>query len=178
MLEDEVTAGLNARAPVDLAILQNEIAQGVLELSEPVPIMLTDSEKTQSSDDWRTHQHRSSSLTKHRGQTCSLILGQCSQLLKNKMKQDIDWTLASASYDPLTSCRLIKKTVLAQTEDQCLFATVCDQELSFCQFRQAENMNNPQWHERFNTKIDIGDAVGVARPKSKPSEWRLLPLTV
>ena len=164
MLEDEVTAGVNPRAPVDLAILQNEIAQGVFELSEPAPITLTDSEKTQSGNDWRTYQHnRSSSLTKHRGQTYSLILGQCSQLLKDKMKQDIDWTSVSASYDPLMLYRLIEKTVLAQTEDQYPFATVYDQELSFYQFRQAENMNNPQWYERFNTKIDIGDAIGVTR---------------
>jgi hypothetical protein len=93
---------------------------------------------------------------------CSSILGQCSQLLKDKMKQDVDWTAASASYDPLTLHRLIQKTVFAQTEDQCPFATV--QELSFHQFRQAENMSNPQqWCERFNTKIDVGDAVGLAR---------------
>lgn len=69
----------------------------------------------------------------------------------------------SVSYDPLTLYRLIKKIVLAQTEDQCPFATVCDQELSFYSFRQAENMSNPQWHERFNTKVDVGDAIGVTR---------------
>jgi hypothetical protein len=79
------------------------------------------------------------------------------------MKQDIDWTSVSASYDPLMLCRLIEKTVLAQTEDQYPFATVCNQELSFYQFRQAENMNNLQWYERFNTKIDVGDAMGVTR---------------
>jgi hypothetical protein len=84
ILQAEVAAGLNARAPIDLAILQNDITQGHLELREPVPIILTDSEKTQSSNDWRTYQHRSSSLTKHRGQTHSLILGQCSQLLKTR----------------------------------------------------------------------------------------------
>ena len=24
-------------------------------------------------------------------------------------------------------------------------------------------MSNPQWYERFNTKVDVGDAIGVTR---------------
>lgn len=50
ILQAAVTAGIDARAPMELAILQNEIAQGDLELNEPVPIQLTDSEKTQNSN--------------------------------------------------------------------------------------------------------------------------------
>jgi hypothetical protein len=149
MLEAEVTAGTNPRAAIELATLQNEIAQGDL---EPIPTQLADSEKTQFSNDWRTYQERDASLAKHQGQTCSLILGQCSQLLKDKMKQDVDWSLVSVSCDPLRLCRLIESTVLAQTEDQCPFATVHDQELSFHSFCQGEGMSNPQWCERFNTK--------------------------
>jgi hypothetical protein len=51
---------------------------------------------------------------------------------------------------------------MAQTEDQYPFATVYDQELSFYSFRQ-ETFSNPQWYERFNTKVDVGDAIGVTR---------------
>jgi hypothetical protein len=162
MLQAAVVAALDPRAPMELATLQNEIANGDLELNEPVPIQLTDSEKTQNINAWRTYQERTSSLAKHQGQTCSLILGQCSQLLKDKTKQDFDWTTVSVSYDPLILYRLIEKSILAQTEDQYLFATVYDQELSFYQFRQ-DNMNNPQWYERFNAKVDVGDAIGVTR---------------
>jgi hypothetical protein len=143
--------------------LQSEIATGDLELLEPIEIQLTDSEKTQHSNEWRTCRERNTSLVKYRGQTCSLILGQCSQLLKDKMKHDVDWTTVSISYDPLTLYRLIEKTVLAQTEDQCPFATVYDQEMSFYSFRQSDTMSNPQWYERFNTKVDVGEAIGVTR---------------
>jgi hypothetical protein len=55
---------------------------------------------------------------------------------------------------------LIKRTVLAQTEDQHPFATVYDQELSFYLFKQ-ENVSNPQWYERFNTKVYVSGAIGV-----------------
>jgi hypothetical protein len=76
------------------------------------------------------------------------------------MKQDTEWTNVSTSYDPLTLYRLIERTVLAQTEDQYPFATVYDQELSFYSFRQ-ETFSNPQWYERFNTKVDVGNDIGV-----------------
>jgi hypothetical protein len=164
LIEAEIDLGTNLRANnVELAALINEIEQGELEALEPIEVQLTDSEKTQYSNEWRTYRERNASLAKYRGQTCSLILGQCSQLLKDKMKQDIDWNVVSVSYDPLTLYRLIEKTVLAQTEDQYPFATVYDQEQSFYSFRQADNMSNPQWYERFNTKVDVGEAIGVTR---------------
>jgi hypothetical protein len=68
----------------------------------------------------------------------------------------------STCYDPLTLYRLVETTVLAQTEDQCPFATVYDQELAFYMFRN-KSLYNPQWCERFNTKVDVGDAFGVTR---------------
>jgi hypothetical protein len=89
-----------------------------------------------------------------------LIQYQCTQLLQDKMKQDPDWITVSTSYDPLTLYRLIERTVLAQTKDQYPFATLYDQELVLYSFKQ-ESLSNPQWYERFNTKIDFGDAIGV-----------------
>jgi hypothetical protein len=81
-----------------------------------------------------------------------------------KMNQDTEWTNVSTSYDPLTLYRLIEITVLAQTGDQYPFATVYDQELSFYSSRQ-ETLSNPQWYERFNTKVVVEEAVGVKRQR-------------
>jgi hypothetical protein len=78
------------------------------------------------------------------------------------MKQDTDWNTVSTSYDPLALYRLIEKKTLAQTEDQYPFATVYNQEIAFYQFRQ-DSLTNPQWYERFNTKVDVGSAIGVTR---------------
>jgi hypothetical protein len=149
-------------APMKLEILQNEIAQGDFSSSNEVTMELNDSEKTQFSNEWRTFRERNANLIKHRGQAFSLIQGKCTQLLQDKMKQDTEWTNASTSYDPLTLYRLIERTVLAPTEDQYPFATVYDTELSFYLFRQ-ETLSNSQWYERFNTKVDVGDAIGVTR---------------
>ena len=78
------------------------------------------------------------------------------------MKQDTDWDSVSKSYDPLKLYRLIEKTILAQTEDQYPFATVYEQEFAFYSFRQ-DSLTNPQWYERFNTKVDVGTSIGVTR---------------
>jgi hypothetical protein len=147
---------------MQLAILDNEIAEGNYKQNNEVPIEMSDSEKTQYSNDWRTYRERNALLTKHRGQAFSLILGQCTQLLQDRMKQDTDWNMTSMSYNPLELYRLIKKMTLAQTEDQYPFATVYNQDLNFYSFQQ-ETMSNPQWYKKFNTKVDVGLAISITR---------------
>ncbi len=137
-------------------------AQGEFDAIEPIPMQLTDEEKTANSNAWRTYRERNASLLKHRGQAYSLILGQCTQLLQDKLKQEATWDVVSVSYDPFTMYRLIEKTILAQTEDQYPFATVYDQEQGFYTFRQ-DKLSSAQWYERFNTKIDVGESIGVTR---------------
>ncbi len=159
---EAAVAGGDPDAPMQLAILENEIAEGNYQQGSEVPIEMTESEKTQHSNEWRTYRERNALLLKHRGQAYSLILGQCTQLLQDRMKQDTDWESVSKSYNPLDLYRLIEKTTLAQTEDQYPFATVYEQEFGFYSFRQ-ETLSNPQWYEKFNTKIDVGSAVGVTR---------------
>jgi hypothetical protein len=157
-----VLAGLDMEAPMKLALLQNEIAQGEFSANIEVPILLSDSHKTQFRNEWHTYRERNDNLINHRGQVFSLIQGQCNQLLQDKMKQDMDWDVVNTSYKPLTLYRLIDRTILAQTEDQYPFATVYDQELSFYSFKQ-ETLSNPHWYERCNTKVDVCEAIGVTR---------------
>jgi hypothetical protein len=109
VLEAAVTAGTDPEAPMKLAILQNEIAEGNFQQHAEVPIELNDSEKTQYNNDWRTYRERNVLLPKHRGQAFFLILGQCTQLLQDRMKQNIDYKTVSTSYDPLLLYRLLKR---------------------------------------------------------------------
>jgi len=136
---------------MQLAILQNEIAQGEFEAGEEVPIQLSNSEKTLHSNEWCTYRERAANLESHRGKAYSLILGQCTQLLQDRMKQDADWLTVSTRYNPLSLYRLIEKTLL-----------VYDQEHAFYSFRQ-ETMTNPQWYEKFNTQVNVGEAISVTR---------------
>jgi hypothetical protein len=52
-------------APMKLALLQHEIAQGDFAANDNVAIVLSESEKTQFSNDWRTYRERNANLIKH-----------------------------------------------------------------------------------------------------------------
>jgi hypothetical protein len=112
ILKASVLAGIDLYATMKLVILQKDIAEGYFAANIEVPVELNDSEKTQFSNDWCTFQERNANLIKHRGRSFSLIQGQCTQLLQDKMKQDTDWNTVSISYDALTLYRLIERTVL------------------------------------------------------------------
>jgi hypothetical protein len=64
-LKTSLQAGTEMEAPMKLAILQNDIAQGEFSASIEVPVELTDSEKTQFSNDWRNFRECNTNLTKH-----------------------------------------------------------------------------------------------------------------
>jgi hypothetical protein len=91
----EAAAGVDPGAPM---ILNNAFAEGDFQQNLEVPIEQTDSEKTQHNNKGRTYRERKALLTKHCGQVFSLILGQSTQLLQDKMKQDSDFTTVSTSY--------------------------------------------------------------------------------
>ena len=95
-----------------------------------------------------------SSIRKTYKSKISLILGKCTLLLQEKMKQETVCNDVSISYDPLLLFFLIERMILAQTEDQYPFATVYDKELSLYLFHQ-NTMSNAQWYKRFNTKVDV-----------------------
>ena len=78
------------------------------------------------------------------------------------MKKDTEWNVVSTSYDPLKLYGLIEKIVLVQTEEQYPFSTVYNQELCFYVFRQ-DTLSNPQWYERLNTKVDVGESIVVTQ---------------
>jgi hypothetical protein len=99
-------------------------------------------------------------LETHQGQAYFLILGQCTQLLQDKMKQDASWTTVSASYNPLELYRQIEWVVLKQTKDQYPFATVHEQNLAMLNTKQG-GLSNTQWYKRFITQHDIAHFVGV-----------------
>jgi hypothetical protein len=64
ILEAAAALGADPDAPMQLAILDNEIAEGNYKQNNEVPIEMSDSEKTQYSNDWRTYRERNVLLTK------------------------------------------------------------------------------------------------------------------
>ena len=154
-LEAEIALAPGDRSLVmELAKLNQDIAQVDFEMAQGVPIKLNDQEQINYSNECQNHSRRISTLETHQGQAYSLILGQCTQLLQDKMKQDASWTTVSASYNPLMLYRLIKWVVLKQIEDQYPFAPVYEQSLAMLNTKQG-GLSNTQWYKHFNTRHDI-----------------------
>ncbi len=135
---------------MEIAKLNQDIAQADFKAAQEVTIELNNQEQIDYSNECQNHSRRIFMLEIHRGQVYSLILGQCTELLQDKMKQDASWTTVSASYDPLELYRLIKRVVLKQTKDQYPFAMVHKQSLAMLNTKQG-GLSNAQWCERFNT---------------------------
>ena len=79
------------------------------------PYKLTAEESLEHYNKMKAHSMWVSTLEKHQGQVYLLILGQCIQLLQDKMKQEKVWAQVSTSYKPLELYKLIKSVVLKQT---------------------------------------------------------------
>ena len=65
ILEASVTIGIVDATPMELAIMENAIAQGEYKANVDIPIIMNDSENTQSRNEWRTYRDRNDQLTKH-----------------------------------------------------------------------------------------------------------------
>jgi hypothetical protein len=91
---------------------------------------LTKNEKISHSNAWRTHRETNESLKKSRGKIYSLLLSQCTQVLVNKMKQDVDWVAISESFDPILLFKMIEKFVLKQSDNQYKIVVLIAEQLS------------------------------------------------
>jgi hypothetical protein len=73
-------------------------------------------------------------LKKNRGKVCSLLHGQCTQVLIDKMMQDANWGTVSDSFDLIALFKLIEKFVLKQSDNQYKMAVLIAKQLSILQF--------------------------------------------
>jgi hypothetical protein len=88
LLEAEIALAPGDRSLVmELAKLNQDITQADFEAAQDVPIKLNDQEQIDCSNKCPNHSRRISTLETHQGQAYSLILGQCTQLLQDKISR-------------------------------------------------------------------------------------------
>ena len=87
-LEAERDQNTDVDYSIEIAELENEIDKAEYEQSQDVPYKLTQAEVLEYSNEFKAHSNRVANLEKHRGIVYSLIIGQCTQILQDKMKQD------------------------------------------------------------------------------------------
>jgi hypothetical protein len=90
----------------------------------------------------RTYRETNKNLKKSRGKIYSLLIGQCTQVLVDKMKQDADWVMISELFDPILLFKLIEMFVLKQSDNQYRTAVLIAEQMSILSFRQDDNVGN------------------------------------
>jgi hypothetical protein len=145
----------------ELQEVDNKIAKGDIELNDEVEMRLTDNEKISHSNAWRTHRETTESLKISRGKVYSLLLGQCTQVLVDKMKQGTDWVTISESFDPSLLFKLIKKFVLKQSGNQYKTAVLISEQLTILSFRQDNQVGNTVYYDCFTTRVEAACQAGV-----------------
>ena len=77
---------------VQQAELENDCEQLEYEVNNPPSIELHGEEKAEYDGAWKAYNSREANLKLHRGQAFSIVLGQCTQTMKDQMKHHSDYT--------------------------------------------------------------------------------------
>ena len=113
------------------------------------------------SNAWRIHRETTEGPKKSRGKVYSLLLGQCTQVLVDKMKQDATWTTVSELFDPILLFKLIDRFVLKQSDNQYKTAVLIAKQLSILSFRHDDQVPNATYYDWFTTRVEVACQAGV-----------------
>jgi len=129
--------------------VENKLDLARFELTNVVKVKTTADEAMAFSNSWRTYNERTDRLVRSRGKVYSLVLGQCTTVLLDKLKQDSDWQTVSDSYDPLKLLKLIEKYILKQSDNQYKIGIVIEQLKLLLAYQQDDGMTNAAYYDRF-----------------------------
>jgi hypothetical protein len=101
------------------------------------------------------------SLKKSRGKVYSLLLGQCTQVLVDKMKKYVDLVTISESFDSSLLFKLIEKFVLKQSNNQCKTAVLIAEQLSILLFCRDNQVGNAVYYDCFTTRVEVVCQAGL-----------------
>jgi hypothetical protein len=146
--------------PRDLNLLKNQMEVesklnvAKFERTDAVEVKTTSDEGMAFSKTWRTYRERTDCLVRSQGKVYSLVLGQCTTILLDKMKQDAAWQGVSDSYDPLQLLQLIEKIILKQLDNQYKIAIIMEQLKLLLAYQQDDGVTNAAYYDRSKTRVD------------------------
>ncbi len=90
------------------------------------------------------------------------MLGQCTTVLLDKMKQDADWQAASESYNLLKLLKLIEKIILKQSDNQYKIGIIIGQLKLLLAYWQDDGVTNAVYYNQFKTRVDVAEHISVS----------------
>ncbi len=164
--------------PKDLNLLKSKMEVGnkldvaKFELTDAVEVKTTSDEGMAFSHLWCTCREMTDRMVGSRGKVYSLVLGQCTMVLLDKMKKDADWQGVSDFYDPLKLLKLIKKIILKQSNNQYKIVIIMEQLKLLLAYYQDDGVTNAAYYDQFKTRIDVAEHIGISFNNPVLWEWK------
>jgi hypothetical protein len=148
--------------------VENKLEISKFELTDVVEVKTTTADEGMAfSNSWRTYHERTDRLVRSRGKVYSLVLGQCTTVLLDEMKQDADWQVVSESCNPLALLKLlIGEIILKQSDNQYKICIIIELTVMF-QVTSLLWLVNLKPAEEDALAVE-GVDVGVDSPRSLP----------
>ena len=141
--------------------IDNEIIQVEYDMSVAVKAPLTKEEKGEWKTNKKAYGERVQKHLLNQKKAFAIILGQCTQCLHNKMHNNNKWEDVNKKQKPLQLYALIERVVMKQTGDEYPSCNIVDSLLSVLLIKQQLNQSNAQLYERFCTRVDVAESMGV-----------------
>ena len=99
------------------------------------------------------------------GRAYALVLGQCSQAVRNRIEAHADWSTINESSDVIELLRLIQTCMMQRQTRKHPIHNIVDNEKTVLNFKQGRRMSDNDYYQRFQDAVDVtehaGGAVGV-----------------
>jgi hypothetical protein len=162
VIDDEIKAPpTECRLMTEKQQIKDQFLCCEIKLKDKVEMKLAKDENMAHRNAWQTHHEVADGLKKSRAKIYSLLLGQSTQVIIDRMKQDVDWRTVSDLFDPIALFKLIEKFVLKQPDNQYKMAVLIAKQLSILQFHQDDQVSNATYYDCFTTRLDVACQAGV-----------------
>ena len=146
---------------IDIGEKLGKSQQELVEQAElDVSSVMTMEEEAIHKNSFRSYHEDEQKLIVNRGKVYVLILGQCTQVLKDALKEDDDWEVISTRYDAIALFELIEKCVLKQTSNKYAYLVLQEEWRSLLLNKQESDHTTNVYYERMSNRVAILERVG------------------
>ena len=117
-------------------------------------------------DLWKLARHRYELALENRrkvnGRAYALVLGQCSQAMRNRLEAHADWTTINGGSDVIELLRLIQTCMTQHQTRKHPVHNIVNNEKTVLNFKQGRGMSDNDYYQRFQDSVDVAERAGGA----------------
>ena len=96
------------------------------------------------------------------GRAYALVLGQCSQAVRNRLEAHADWNTINGGSDVIELLRLIQTCMTQRQTRKHPIHNIVDNEKTILNFKQGRGMSDNDYYQRFQDAVDVAERAGGA----------------